>query len=59
MFGMLLILFFITVLLFCVSFTALCTLQDTNRNINAVDGLLEDYKDINEKQSKAIERVGL
>lgn len=33
------------------------SLQDTNRNINAVDGLLEDYKDINEKQSKAIERL--
>ncbi|XP_071834743.1 uncharacterized protein [Apostichopus japonicus] len=33
------------------------SLQDTNRNINAVDGLLDDYKDVNEKQSKAIDRL--
>ncbi|KAJ8045976.1 hypothetical protein HOLleu_09114 [Holothuria leucospilota] len=33
------------------------SLKDTNRNINAVDDLLDDYKDVNERQAKAIERL--
>ena len=31
--------------------------QDTNRNLKAVDRMLDEYKDIGEQQSSAMERV--